>query len=701
MPAQAVTVTATYKDKLPVLLNPGDQNSAESEVISLQLQMEELIPGYEFFATGLPAGLSMDTSGLITGTIGVGAAASSPYSVEVQLLQQGSGTLGSSVQFNWVVFDPTLLVINSISDRTDLTNAAVSFFATASGGDTNEPLVYGMTGAPAGIVINSSTGEISGTVSPSALTGGPNSDGIHAVTVTASRLGSADVDASFSWTIEEIIDPVVLWFEDFEDLADGTEVDTGDTAWTSVHDSGTFQVQGNVFLTTGNSDAIRTWTSEVIAINEMADLSVDVFDGDDSKESVDYIAAYYVVDGGSPVLFGQANGNIDPQTFSVTDVMGSSVQIIIEVDVSTTNEIYYFDNIMVTGLPLGPLPLTINSIADQSNEVGDAVSLSPTVFGGNGNAIGYTLSGAPSSLAINPTTGLISGTLSAADATGGPNNNGIYSTTVFVNQSGSSTVQSTFVWNVTEDLTPSAIWFEDFEDLSDGTVVDNGATAWSSTNDIGVFEVQNNAFLVSGNSNGIRTWTSELIPIGGNSIDISLTVDDQDSSKESADRVSAYYSLDGAPPILFGEVTGNIDLQSLGIEGLSGSTLQIIVEMDVSTLNEIYTIDNILVQGIPTATSSLRAGTAFSYLPASEFTIFPNPAKVYAEIDSKYISSISSVRIWMANGAQARSYSGSELNWNANGNLELDVSGLQAGIYYLNLQSPEYWIQTLRLVIKN
>lgn len=309
--------------------------------------------------------------------------------------------------------------------------------------------------------------------------------------------------------------------------------------------------------------------------------------------------------------------------------------------------------------------------------------------------------GAPASLSINPGTGEISGVIQAADLTGGPNIDGSYPVTVFISQSGSTTAQVAFNWSIVEDTSPSVLWFEDFEDLADGATVDTGDTSWSSTNDFGVFEVQNNVFVASDNSDVLRTWTSEVIALAGNAVNVSLLVDDLDEGKESTDQISAYYSLDGGPLVKFGEVFGNIDPTTFTATGLSGNTLQIVVEMDVSTGPEFYTLDNVLVESIPAFSSTLQGGTAFSYLPASEFTIFPNPAKVFTEIDSKYISSISSVRIWTANGAEARSYSGSELNWNANGNLELDVSGLQAGIYYLNLQSPEYWIQTLRLVIKN
>ena len=65
------------------MTNPGTQNSAAGDNVSLQIQASSLPPGdtWTYAATGLPPGLSINTSsGLITGTI---TGTSSPYSVTV------------------------------------------------------------------------------------------------------------------------------------------------------------------------------------------------------------------------------------------------------------------------------------------------------------------------------------------------------------------------------------------------------------------------------------------------------------------------------------------------------------------------------------------------------------------------------------------------------------------------------------------
>jgi len=141
--------------------------------------------------------------------------------------------------------------------------------------------------------------------------------------------------------------------EDFEDLSNGATSDTGATAWTSVRDAGTFQVSNGTFLTSGNSASPGVWTSEVISVSGPISLSVDVDDLDNRKEPADFVNAYYILDGGSQVLFGSVSDDISPQTLTVTGllgstVLGSTVQIVIESDVSTGNEFYVIDNVTVT-----------------------------------------------------------------------------------------------------------------------------------------------------------------------------------------------------------------------------------------------------------------------------------------------------------------------------------------------------------------
>ena len=86
----------------PFLTNPGDQSDAEGTAVTLALAASD--PDGDtlsYSAPGLPPGLSLDAgTGDITGTVGVGAAAGSPYSVTASV---SDGGLSSSVSFTWTV----------------------------------------------------------------------------------------------------------------------------------------------------------------------------------------------------------------------------------------------------------------------------------------------------------------------------------------------------------------------------------------------------------------------------------------------------------------------------------------------------------------------------------------------------------------------------------------------------------------------
>ena len=195
---QTLTVALTNEFALAI----ADQNNDEGDEVSLATTSETIDPAYEFSATGLPAGLSIDSAtGLISGTLSLGSSVGSPYVVEVSLTDTSTSTVLASVVFNWVVTDPTVLTFAAIADQSSLIDDVVDLGVVVTGGDVNEPLSFVMSGAPAGLSIDSSSGQVTGTIDASAAFGGPSLDGIHQVTITASRLGSADVDYVFTWAV--------------------------------------------------------------------------------------------------------------------------------------------------------------------------------------------------------------------------------------------------------------------------------------------------------------------------------------------------------------------------------------------------------------------------------------------------------------------------------------------------------------------
>jgi hypothetical protein len=94
----------TDENRPPEITQPPDQEDYEGETI-IPLQIVALDPDGDtltYSAVGLPGDLTIDpVTGLISGTIAVGANASSPYSVTVTV--EDPDGLTDSASFSWTV----------------------------------------------------------------------------------------------------------------------------------------------------------------------------------------------------------------------------------------------------------------------------------------------------------------------------------------------------------------------------------------------------------------------------------------------------------------------------------------------------------------------------------------------------------------------------------------------------------------------
>lgn len=86
----------------PVVTDPGDQSSSEGDAVNLQIVASDTDGDpLQYSASQLPPGLIIgQANGLITGTIEVGAAAGSPYSV---LVTASDGAAIGSASFVWTI----------------------------------------------------------------------------------------------------------------------------------------------------------------------------------------------------------------------------------------------------------------------------------------------------------------------------------------------------------------------------------------------------------------------------------------------------------------------------------------------------------------------------------------------------------------------------------------------------------------------
>jgi hypothetical protein len=217
--AVTVTVTDTDTNETPVdfswtvdrvnqppeVTDPGDQSDVEGDVISLDIVATD--PNDDpltYGATDLPTGLSINTStGEISGTISAGASDFSPYSVTVSVDDGEAAPV--EVTFEWTVArDNSPPDVTNPGDQTNTEGDDVSLQieATDANGDS---LVYGATDLPTGLEINTSTGEISGTIDTGASTFSP-----YEVTVTVDDGFADPVLVMFAWTVKSPMNYVYL-----------------------------------------------------------------------------------------------------------------------------------------------------------------------------------------------------------------------------------------------------------------------------------------------------------------------------------------------------------------------------------------------------------------------------------------------------------------------------------------------------------
>jgi hypothetical protein len=158
--SQSFSWTVTNLNHAPTLAVVANQTSAENSAISLQLAGSDADGDtLAYNATNLPAGLSINTAtGLISGTLTFTSAGSYVVTATVS-----DGSLSTASRtFTWTVTNvnraPTLA---QPTNQTSAENATISLQLAGSDPDGNA-LSYSATGLPPGLVLNPSTGLISG-----------------------------------------------------------------------------------------------------------------------------------------------------------------------------------------------------------------------------------------------------------------------------------------------------------------------------------------------------------------------------------------------------------------------------------------------------------------------------------------------------------------------------------------------------------
>jgi hypothetical protein len=186
-PAKAAAKVAAAAVGGVFLMGPGDQVAKVlPETVSLQLRAEDSAGGtLSYTATGLPPGVSVSATGLISGTV------TAYYDGTVSVTATDAADVSATVSFSWLAenaihIDPLTIVLSR-------PGAYAYRWIMAGDPETGEPLTYGATGLPPGLSINPAFGVISGTTTAAT--------GSYDVTVTASDPTGSSASVSFIWRV--------------------------------------------------------------------------------------------------------------------------------------------------------------------------------------------------------------------------------------------------------------------------------------------------------------------------------------------------------------------------------------------------------------------------------------------------------------------------------------------------------------------
>ena len=173
----------------PSVTEPDDQTTVVGDTVSLQLAMPAGagVDPATWQATGLPAGLAISTTGLVTGRpTSPGPAAPVQVTVTDAFLRTATGG------FTWTVVPP--VAAQTLANQTSVVGTAIGALTLAATGGTGAPFTWTDPGKtlPAGLVL-SSTGTVTGT---------PTGPGTAAVRLTVTDAGGRSATLAFTWTTD-------------------------------------------------------------------------------------------------------------------------------------------------------------------------------------------------------------------------------------------------------------------------------------------------------------------------------------------------------------------------------------------------------------------------------------------------------------------------------------------------------------------
>jgi type II secretory pathway pseudopilin PulG len=445
----SLTWTISYPPLAPA--NPGAQASTVSTAISsLQLTATGGSGSYAWSGgSSLPAGLSMTKGGLITGT-------PTATGTTTATLNVADGSTVRTVSFTWTVAArPT---ISSPGNQTTTVGAAVNLVLTSS--CPNTPCSYTVNNGPATLSV-SSAGVVTGTITSAAQT-------FAAATVTVrDAAGATTTTPAFTWKVNPA--PTLngpgnqTVFKGTADTLDLSAIVNGGTgpytyaasglpAWLSL-DTTTGMISGTAPATTGVTSGItvRATDSTGMGVTSTAfkwivtSLATSIGNQTTYKGTAVSLDLDTFTTGGTSPYTYTATGlpawlSLNGSTGVVSGTAPASTSVTSGITIRVTDSV----GAVITSVPFRWVvtDLKWSTIPNQTSTHGVlATPLDASIYDSGGTSpYTYTASGLPAGLAIDASTGLISGT---------PTTIGTYTVRITDTDSvGASVASSAFTWRV-------------------------------------------------------------------------------------------------------------------------------------------------------------------------------------------------------------------------------------------------------------
>ena len=167
------------------ITSPGNQTSTVGTTVSVTPPSTCNYAPCSYTLSGQPAGLTISTSGVISGTLTTAGTSTSVTAT----ITDGAGFTSTTAPFSWTVYARPS--VTNPGAQTSTVNFPV--ILPISSTCPNAPCTYTLTGAPAGLSINSANGRITGTPSTTGTSG--------TVQVTVTDNANVSVSTSFSWKV--------------------------------------------------------------------------------------------------------------------------------------------------------------------------------------------------------------------------------------------------------------------------------------------------------------------------------------------------------------------------------------------------------------------------------------------------------------------------------------------------------------------